>query len=308
MSTLRIAVGPELPEFGSWNWIGGHMLSSLPDEFSVDAFSPGQLPERADVVVFLKFLPPVDVLTELSRRSRIVFMPVDIYGSCRDIELQRKLLGCIDLVISHSHRQLRYFAGICRAEYLHHPLRYTSSDVKSPDPDGPVVWVGKSCNVQPVVDWVTDRELDRELHVLTDEPDVVRKSFRNKGNVQVRLWSEESHIASLDNCAAAVDIKADDFRARHKPPAKCVDFLAAGIPVITNKGSSTDLFMRSAGLQPLYTHDWCERLTPQYTATIAAGSSLLREQCSSEAVAKHLGILLHSLTSVPDANAVSRDA
>ena len=37
---------------------------------------------------------------------------------------------------------------------------------------------------------------------------------------------------------AAIDIKGDDFRSRHKPPAKAIDFIASGVPLAMNPDSS----------------------------------------------------------------------
>ena len=62
--------------------------------------------------------------------------------------------------------------------------------------------------------------------------------------------------ATLELAVAAIDIKGDDFRARHKPPAKMLDFLASGVPVITNPGSSSDLFAKKNALMVLNAENW----------------------------------------------------
>ena len=58
MTRPTLAVGPEAPEFGSWNWIGADLLDGpIAQSWSVSSFADPNHPPTADVIVFLKFLP-----------------------------------------------------------------------------------------------------------------------------------------------------------------------------------------------------------------------------------------------------------
>lgn len=102
---------------------------------------------------------------------------------------------------------------------------------------------------------VLSNSLDRELWILTDvEKDRIATcsiGFSDDRSVRVDTWCQELHLKWLSVASVAVDVKAEDFRARHKPPAKAYDYLASGIPLITNRGSSPDLHLQEIGFQPL---------------------------------------------------------
>ena len=87
-------------------------------------------------------------------------------------------------------------------------------------------------------------------------PTAEQLGFIQPDRIRVAEWNEERHLNWLSQAKLTVDVKANDFRSRHKPPAKAFDFLASGLPVLTNRGSSTDLEMQFRGLRPLYTDAW----------------------------------------------------
>ncbi len=61
---------------------------------------------------------------------------------------------------------------------------------------------------------------------------------------------------------AALDIKGQDFRSRHKPPPKAMDFLASGVPLAMNPESSPVEHLARMGFavpSPLDTQRWFSR-------------------------------------------------
>jgi hypothetical protein len=56
--------------------------------------------------------------------------------------------------------------------------------------------------------------------------------------VRVYNWSKELHLELVAGARAAIDIKDQDFRSRHKPPAKAIDFIASGLTLAMNPDSS----------------------------------------------------------------------
>ena len=255
-SSKHVAIGPELPEFGSWNWLGIGLGVVLQSTCQTSTFTNAHHPPAADIVVFLKFKPPLETLKQLRRQNcRLIFLPVDVYGSASEIDLDFESMGCFDLVIVSSRRHLRYFNSMANVEYVDHPLRYVLPKPRDTWICGPSLWIGRQCNIGPVVDWA-NKQANLDLWVLTEsegrELSPRDLGFQNPKKVRVGTWSESNHINWLSQASVAVDIKGNDFRARHKPPAKAFDYLASGIPVLTNQGSSVALEMAERELKPLY--------------------------------------------------------
>ncbi len=262
----RLALGPELPEFGSWNWLGADLARGLANDFSVEIFKD-DLPE-SDVVVFIKFLPPVADLLEIGRRSAIVYCPVDFYGLASDIDADAARLMLCSRIVVHSHRLFRYFCSYAPTTYIDHHAKYVIPTRAEPQASGSFLWVGVRSNLGPLVSWMNEHELPGELSVLTnvedtaDLHDPTRLGFRTGMHVKVTRWSPDAHRDSLRQCRAALDIKGDDFRARHKPPAKALDFLASGIPLAMNADSSSTEHLRELGFdiaEPTNLKHWLSR-------------------------------------------------
>lgn len=289
--SIRIAAGPALPEFGSWRWIGDDLIRKLSPHFVVDSFSNADCPPQADVVIFVKFLPSVECLQRISRHSRIVYFPIDVYGSCHEIDQSGLSLRLISLLLVNSRRLARYFAGYCEVAYIDHPLKYVLSTPRLTDDTGPLIWIGRRCNINPVVDWANEFTLNKHLHVLTDfgeglhDPNSL--GFRCK-NVSVEEWSETKHLECLRTATVAVDIKGNGFRARHKPPAKTNDFLASGIPVISNFGSSVDHHMSAMGLSPLSPFTWEVDLNQHYRQRVLELGHRISESVSPTKITAQL--------------------
>lgn len=275
-SGLCVAIGPELTDFGSWNWIGKGLEASLRPFVHTRIFSDACELPCADLIVFVKFKPSLCVLQTLRRNgSRLAFMPIDISGSATEIDADRASLKCFDIVLVHSRRLLRYFNAAARVEFVDHPLKYILPIPRLHSVAGPFLWIGRRCNLPPVVAWFNQTEMDDDLWVLTnaDGKDLQREhlGFVRPGRIRLEKWSERVHLEWLAHAGIAIDVKGHDFRARHKPPAKAFDFLASGIPVLTNQGSSTALEMTYRGLRPLTTDLWCpdDRITTDYVQQCA---------------------------------------
>ena len=80
--------------------------------------------------------------------------------------------------------------------------------------------------------------------------------------VVIENWSAERQIELTAQARAAIDIKGEDFRSRHKPPAKGIDFIASGVPLAMNPDSSTVEHLARMGFEvasPLDTERWFSR-------------------------------------------------
>lgn len=201
----RVVFGPELPQFGSWNWLGRDLVSSLSDRFDTQAFRDEI--GSVDVLVVLKFLPPLEVLRELQQRTRIVYCPVDLYGAASDIDADSARLQCCDRIVVHCERLVRYFRGYAPVFSLPHHVKYISDIPAQRPADGPLLWIGVRGNLPPVVEWVNQHGLPRELVVLTDVepglpmPTAAELGFQS-GTVRVEPWTVENHLQWLPRCRA----------------------------------------------------------------------------------------------------------
>lgn len=281
-----ITFGPAAPAFGSWRWLGADLVASLAGRYRTSTFHDEV--GLADVVVIIKFLPPQDILRELRRTRRIIFCPVDVYGSTSEIDADAgRLLQC-DRIVVHCERLARYFVGYAPVVSLPHHVKYVSDILAERPADGPLLWIGVRGNLPPVVEWANRRELPADLVVLTDvEPGGLTPTPRELGfqrhNVRVEPWSSENHLTWLTRCRAAIDLKGNDFRSRHKPDAKVCDFIASGVPVAVLPDSSAAESLGRLGFE-LASPDEDRWLSDDYLANTICFGRALRELHSLERV------------------------
>lgn len=247
---LRIGLGPETPEFGSWNWLAADLAKELSVDHDVVLFRE-VIPE-VDALIFFKFLPDLESLSVLNQRSTVIFCPVDIYGSAAEIDADIARLRYCNQIVVHSQRLIPYFQSYARTAYIDHHLKYVMPTRREVVTEGPVLWVGEQSNLSPVLEWATSNKiLADELVILSNASAEVIAEHRcliDLRNIRFDSWSAENHLAWIIRCRCAIDIKRDDFRARHKPPAKALDFLASGVPLAINQPSSSVEHIRAMGL------------------------------------------------------------
>lgn len=296
MVSPTIAFGPENPEFGSWQWLGIDLARELARDHEVCVFR-AQIP-AVDVVVFLKFLPEADVLTAVRARSAVVYCPVDLYGSAAEIDGDVPRLRACDQIVVHCVRLRHYFSSYAPTIALDHHLKYTIPIRTTEVPDGPILWIGERSNLPPLVAWWQASRLPAPLVVLTNRAEEMTPrelGFPPAADVRLETWSPEAHRAWLTRCRAVIDLKGDDFRARHKPPAKALDYLASGIPLAMNAPSSSVEALAALGFaipSPEETDRWwscsyaeeCRRIAPR-----------LREELSLSRLGSSWRALLHEV-------------
>jgi len=100
------------------------------------------------------------------------------------------------------------------------------------------------------------------------------------------VWSKETHRQHLSRARAALDLKGNDFRSRHKPQAKALDFLASGVPLAMNPDSSPVEHLARMGFEvpsPLDAERWLSR---DYREETQRFGRALRELLSLERVGR----------------------
>jgi hypothetical protein len=266
-SRPSVAFGPVVPGWGSWEWLGAGLATELAGSCATTCFPSWDVPDAA-VVFVIKHVPPPEWLAMAAERSAVVFCPVDAYGSPAAIDADAALLRQCGRIVVSCERLRRFFAPYAPVEYLDHPVKFAAPLRPTWQADGPFLWVGVRSNLPPLIEWVNRHPLPGELVVLTnledpaDVPAATAFGFRPDRAVRIEHWSPERHLERTAQARAALDVKGQDFRARHKPPAKALDFLASGVPLALNPDSSPVEHLARLGFtvaSPLDTDRWLSR-------------------------------------------------
>ena len=286
-----------MPGWGSWHWIGADIRDELNCRYQTVSFAGAAVPD-CDVLVLIKHMIPFDVLERIARRTAIIYCPVDAYGAIAEIDGDRAFLRKCARIVVHCERLRRYFESYARVEYLDHHVKFASESQVVYRKDGPILWVGTRTNVPPVVEWVNAHPLPAELVVLTN-PEVpgsmpAPEAFGFRSGLPVRLeeWSPERHLHWLSVSRAAVDVKGMDFRARHKPPAKAIDFIASGLPLAMNADSSSVEHLARLGFEAASISDPDRWLSQAYADETRHFGAALRELLSRRRIAKRWQLVI----------------
>lgn len=297
-SPPRVAFGPVMPGYGSWEWVGDEMASALAGRFDTVTFAH-EIPD-AEVVVFVKFPPDAETARRIAENSAVIYCPVDRYGSATEIDADEPFLTRCDQIVVHCHRLRKYFASYAPTEYRDHQLRFAAPLRDVPLSQGPILWAGVHSNLPPVVEWVNRNRLPEELWVLTNLApeaalDAGSLGFRDASRVRVERWSPERHREWTALARAALDIKGADFRSRHKPPVKAFDVIASGVPFATNSGSSPAAHLTDLGFTLASPEDVDHWLSDEYFQQTRKLGQRLRERLTRESVAESWGTLIESV-------------
>lgn len=238
----RVAIGPEMPGWGSWEWLGADLSRELARWFAVSIFRAGDEPD-ADLVLLVKHPAPADWAERVVQRAALVYFPVDHYGGPEEIVADAPLLRRCARIGIHCDRLRSHFEPYAPLLYLDHHVKFAAPLRRRFLASGNLLWVGVRSNLPPLVEWVNARPLPLPLDVLTNlerpqDADPAVFGFRADRAVTVHDWTEDQHREMVSAARAAIDIKGSDFRSRHKPASKAIDFLASGVPLAMNPDSS----------------------------------------------------------------------
>lgn len=280
-SKLRVAFGPWLPGWGSWDWLGADTAGELSRWFDTALFQWGDVPD-CDLTVIIKHLPSFEIVQSLARRSSIIYCPVDYYGHCDDISRDASALRLCSRIVVHCHRLRRFFQRYASVDYFDHHLKFVSERTLPYRRDGYVLWTGVRTNLPPLIEWLNRAHFDEPLLILSNFEDANRPpraaeiGLRHTRRVSLEPWSAERHLAALAGAKAAIDIKGGDFRQRHKPPAKALDFLASGLPLAMNASSSVE-HLAQMGFDVASPRDAQRWFSREYWQETAAFGAALRD-------------------------------
>lgn len=299
---MRVAFGPEMAGWGSWEWVGEDIARELGRYFRTCTFPPWELPD-ADVVVVVKHAPPREWLEAAARRGRVVYAPVDFYGSAGEIDSDGAMLRKCARVVVHCERLRRYFEPYARVRYVDHHLKFTAEVPPGYRDEGFILWVGVRTNLPALVAWVNRHSLPGKLVVLTnlEDPSTLPRprdiGFREQERIRIENWTAERQRALTGLARAALDVKGQDFRSRHKPPAKALDFIASGLPLAMNEDSCVVEHLAGMGFDvasPLEPERW---LSPGYWEETRRFGLTIRQKLTLEEVGRRWRSLIENVVS-----------
>jgi hypothetical protein len=222
--------------------VGSDLARELSKYFKVVTFDR-EIPD-CDVLMVIKHPLPTILVEEISRKSRIIYCPIDHYGSSAEIDADGLMLRKCSRILVHCESLKRYFQPYAPVEYMDHHVKFVAPMPKKPKASGYFLWIGVRSNLEPLVKWVNENPLPGELRILTNlenpesPPKAENLGFRTDLPIHIKTWTEDRHIESTAGARAVIDIKGGDFRSRHKPPAKAIDFIASGLPMAMNPDCS----------------------------------------------------------------------
>lgn len=295
----RLAIGPVMPGWGSWEWVGLGLVDGLAGAFETQTFAAWELPD-AEAVVVVKHAPPPDWVAAAAARAPVLYCPIDAYGDPADIAADAGWLRRCARIVVHSTRLRPLFEPFAPTVYLDHPLKFATPTRAAFRPAGRLLWVGVRANLPPLVAWVNAHPLPAPLDVLTNPerpgavPTPAALGFRPGRDVRVHEWTPDRHRQFTAAAWAALDVKGADFRSRHKPPAKALDFVASGVPVALDPGGSAAEHLAGLGLAVPSPADPARWLSEDYwreTRRVGAG---LTESLAGPRVAAEAGRLVRA--------------
>jgi len=292
-----IAVGPALPGIGSWEWLGTESATALQLRHGVKVFRD-HIPNDCDAVLLLKSFPERDDVAAVAGRVPVVYCPIDRYGSSAEIDRHGLFLSRCAAIVIHCAALRKYFQSYAPVAYVDHPVKYVSQPRDDAPTNGHILCVAVRNNLPPIVQWANSTKLPAELWLLTDLPDGRDESsaealgFAAINTVRVAKWTAPRHLEWASQARAAVDVKGNDFRARHKPPAKAIDFLASGLPLGVNHAHSARSHLLKLGLKLADVRDADWWFSDEYRHACREFGNSLREQLSPERIGERMqGIL-----------------
>jgi hypothetical protein len=289
-----------MPSWGSWEWVGADLQSELAKYFPTGCFRLDEVPD-ADVIFIIKQRPPEAWVELAERRAILIYCPIDWYGSARQIDADGGLLQHFARVVVHCKRLARYVNPYARAVYIDHHLKFVSVQRDFQATAGFVLWIGVHSNLPPLFSWLQRNRLSCDLLILTNlggtELNRIRRTVRRCAGERafVDRWTPTLHLEKVVGAKAALDIKGEDFRARHKPPAKALDFLASNLPLAMNPRSSAVEHMATLGFNIAPPQDERRWFSRDYWEETRCFGEALRQSLSLQSIGEAYKNLIESL-------------
>lgn len=295
-----VAFGPELAGIGSWEWVGRDLADELSGECRTTTFQDDI--RDCDVAVIVKWKPPLDVVQRAARRAAVIYCPIDGYGSCAEIDADWRLLRCCRRIVVHCPILAKYYQSYAAVEVVDHHVKYAAPLRTKFVEEGPILWTGVWSNLPPLVEWVNGHDVPGELWLLTniegrESAEPSEFGFRRAAPIRIGRWTPERHCEWTRAARAAIDVKGDDFRQRHKPAAKALDVIASGVPLAINADSSSARYLVGLGFDVAAPEDRDRWLSRAYWEETRGFGVTVRERLSRAQVGQRFRRIIDEVLS-----------
>lgn len=300
LTSAAVYFGPEMPGWGSWEWVGADLQRELGKYFRTECFRRNEIPS-ADVIFVIKHLPPDEWVRRVAKHSALVYCPIDSYGGAGQIDADGAILRQFARIVVHSPTLRRYFEPYAPTTYLDHHLKFVAPAADFRVSGGFILWIGVHSNLEPLVDWLAGHPTPCDLLILTnlERGDLQKMTrairLRAGDGIYLETWTPAAHLKRISEAKAALDIKGRDFRSRHKPPAKALDFLGSGLPLAMNPDSGVVAHLASAGFAVPSPEDEVRWLSRGYWEETNRFGEQMREMLSLERIGKQYKAIVDSL-------------
>ena len=258
----KVVLGPE-KNVPSWHWVGFDTCRELSKYYEVDTFSHYKRAPQADVIIFIKQKPPLNIINEAAaRKTKLIYCPIDWYYGMDQMGKDHVILKKFNMIISHCERlvePLKRFNP--RVKFIDHNNKYMLPVMSKYKEKGYILWIGGCQYVAYLVKWLKEHPIKGEIKILSDIDNgrAVTASHILANKIGVHLnysdndvngitayaWNERLQFEMMSECKAAMDIKGEDFNQYNKPPTKAQKFIASGIPFAVNLGSYSAEYFKS---------------------------------------------------------------
>lgn len=281
-----------MPGWGSWDWVGADIMQETTKYYGTTRYQAGEIPD-ADLVVVVKHAPGHDWINEVTRVAPVIYCPVDYYPEPAAIDADACMLRRYARILVHCDGLRKYFQPYAPVSFLDHHVKYITPFPASQRRDGFILWVGVRSNLPALVQWTNRHRWPGELRVLTNlerpekgTPAAAELGFAPGLDVVVENWSPDAQIARMGQARAALDIKAADFRSRHKPPTKAFDFLASGLPLAMNQDNEVFAHIARLGFDLAVPTDVGRWLSQEYWEETQRFGRTIRELLNLERIGR----------------------
>lgn len=292
---------------GSWQWIGvdlaewlraqGHDVSTI-----LDSKEQGREESRrqlrecgAEIVVVVKTRKVLHAALRFKKkRQKIVYMPIDKWHAPKEIGLDGWHLKRCNLICCHSELLRSRLAehGFRNTAVIDHHLKFASRAPRTWRPWPLVFWCGVKTNWPAFAEWFSEHRPTWANRCLIS-PLVSREAFG--ADAALEQWTPESHSLAVATCTHAIDVKANVFWDKYKPPTKAVEAVASGLPLALNAGHCGRDRLRRLGLDPPVPEDEARWFSRAYWDQTQAAREQVWRECSLDAIGGRFIDLLQSI-------------
>ena len=300
-----LAIGPQLSNMPSWNWVGEDTAKEMEKYYNVTRFKSLDNIPQSDYLMLVKHpIRKIPIEKIKLRQTKIIYCPIDFYHDPEQLHQDRNFLAGCNAIALHCERWMLHFKKYnSNLFFVEHHGKYTLNSINEYKKDGFVLWIGSFQYVPFLINYIGKNDIKYEIVICTDTNNERAKSGALKlsrelnislniskdknfiNEIKTYTWSEQTQKDLMLKCKAAIDVKSTThFSQSHKPPTKAQKYISSGIPFAINKESYSYDYFDSRGLVLAEPHDTEKLFSESYWKEINNYAKELRKKITLENV------------------------